>query len=219
MIGVGTKSFDYAAVVCCSFLLLFLSGFAYCQDEGTALMLQLSPAEGGRVNLGPGVHIYDRDADVTLKAIPNPGYQFVYWIGCVTEATASTTTVCLDSPKIVIAVFERSKFKIVEVEEKPQPSVGGGGLRGSAGDYAQPLEQAGGGRRPPKFHLPRPPHDVPVPEGADVPVPEGSDVPIPEDSETDVSVPEPATGLYLLFSIFYLRKRAERRLRQTENKK
>ena len=161
-------------------------------------MLQLSPAEGGNVNIEPGVHKYERDSIVTLRAVANPGYQFVYWAGDVIEPSAGTTIVNLNGPKIVIAVFERSKFEILEVSERPQISVSGGGLRRSR------VERGSGASgvivyRPPSFHFPKPPHKPPVPEGDDLPVPEGNDPPVP--------VPEPATILLLASGMFALNKR------------
>ncbi len=186
----------------CAILLFCLAAPGYCQD-GTALMLEVSPVDGGTLNLEPGVHTYDRDAAVTLTAVPKPGYQFVYWVGNVDDAAASSTMVYLDSPKIVIAVFERTKFDLVEFEEAPQGSIGRGGLISSGGDYGAALEQAGGGKRPSKFHFsqPEPPEindDVPVPEsGDDLPVPEaGDDFPVP--------VPEPATITLLLTGVLAL---------------
>lgn len=164
-------------------------------------MLEMSPVDGGTLNLSPGVYTYDRDAAVTLTAVPKPGYQFVYWVGNVDDATTSTTMVYLDSPKIVIAVFERSKFDLVEFEEGPEGSAGGGGLIRSGSDYAAGLEQAGGAKRPSKFHLPEPPQpneDVPVPE-------EGEDFPVP--------VPEPATITFLLTGMLALAGRRRRQVR------
>jgi hypothetical protein len=151
--------------------------------------------------------------------VPSPGYQFVYWIGNVTEATSSTTVVCLDTPKIVIAVFERSKFEFVEVEEKPQILAGRGRLRRSPRDYAQGLEQAIGGQRPSKFRFtpPEPREESPVPEQVpEVPVPEVvADVPVPEEgNDFPVPVPEPATIMFLSAEIFILRKTRRAELRQ-----
>jgi len=187
-------------VVGCVAFLFCLAGTAYC-EEGTALMLEVSPVDGGTLNLSPGVYTYDRDAAVTLIAVPKPGYQFVYWVGNVDDATTSTTMVYLDSPKIVIAVFERSKFDLVEFEEDSESSVGGGGLIPSGPDYAAGLEQAVGAKRPSKFHLPEPPkpnEDVPVPE-------EGEDFPVP--------VPEPATITFLLTGMLALAGRRRRQVR------
>lgn len=173
---------DCATIVSCAILLLFLAGPAYCEQDGTALLLELSPAEGGNVNLEAGVHVFDRDAEVTLIAVPNPGYRFVYWLGNVTDATASTTTVCLDTPKIVIAVFERSKLALVEFEEGPQGSVGRGGLMRSGADYSSGIGQGITVWKPSHWQPPQPPEE----QEEDFPVPEGEpDFPVP--------VPEPAT--------------------------
>jgi hypothetical protein len=183
---------DCATIVGCTILLLFLAEPAYCEQDGTALLLELSPADGGNVNLKPGVHVFDRDAEVTLIAAPNPGYRFVYWLGNVTDATTSTTTVCLDTPKIIIAVFERSKLALVEFEEGPQGSLGSGGLMRSGADYALGLEQAIGSKRPPHWHPPQPPE-----EQEDFPVPEGEpDFPVP--------VPEPATVAFVIAGMLTL---------------
>jgi hypothetical protein len=176
---VNSKSGHCAAAVCCAILLLCLTVPAYCEQDGTALMLEITPSQGGYLNIAPGVHTYDRFAEVTLTATPKPGYQFVYWLGNVTDATTGTTTVFLDSPKIVIAVFERSKFDLVELEEGPQGSAGGGGLVRSGGLSDTSLERAVSGR-PTEFHPHKPNQDVP------------EDVPVPENAPP-VPVPEPAT--------------------------
>lgn len=197
------KSGNCAAAGCCAILLLCLAVPAYCEQDGTALMLEITPPQGGYLNVAPGVHTYDRFAEVTLTATPKPGYQFVYWLGNVTDATTGTTTVFLDSPKIVIAVFERSKFDLVEFEEGPQGSSGGGGLVRSGGLSGTSLEQAIGGRRPPERHLPKIPHDVPVPDKGE------GDIPVP--------VPEPAT-ITLLFTGFLMLANRRRKGANTTEK-
>ena len=202
-----SKTFRYAAILSGIMLFFALAEPAYCQDDNIALMLQLSPVEGGKVNIEPGVHMYERDSAVTLKAVANPGYQFVYWAGDVTEPTIGTTTVHLDGPKIIIAVFERSKFEIIEAEQQPQFSTGQGGL------YRSRVEQgydASGDiiQRPPGIHTPSIPHKPPVPEGSDLPVPEGNDQPVP-----DNQIPEPATILLLAGGMFALNRGSRNRSR------
>ena len=128
------KSEGSAGILCCTVLLLCLAAPAYCEQGGSALMLELSPSNGGRVNLAPGVHTFDRDSEVSLAAVPNPGYRFVYWLGDVTDAAANSTVVFLDTPKIVIAVFERSEYAFVDASEGMQPSIGGGGLSPSVAE-------------------------------------------------------------------------------------
>ena len=199
---VNSKSGHCAAAACCITLLLCLAVPAYCDQDGTALMLEMSPSEGGYLNIVPGVYTYDRFAEVTLTATPKPGYQFVYWLGNVTNATTGTTTVLLDSPKMVIAVFERSKFETVELESDYMGGgEGSGGLVPSRGESGSALEDVGGNMQPPGQHLPKIPHNVPV----------------PGKGEGDFPVPEPAT-VTLLFAGFLMLAKSRRRGANTTEK-
>ncbi|MGA2323704.1 MAG: hypothetical protein ABSG22_07650 [Sedimentisphaerales bacterium] len=161
----NSKSLGCAVFICCATLLFCFSAQALGQEDGTSLMLEVTPAEGGSLNIVPGVHSYDRFAEVTLIATPKPGYQFVYWMGNVTDATTGTTTVFLNSPKMVIAIFERSQFETVEPEgDYMVGGEGSGGLVQSVGASDTSLEEAGGGQRTPKYHPQTTPEsDVPVP--------------------------------------------------------
>jgi hypothetical protein len=202
---VNSKSGHCAAAACCAILLLCLAVPAYCEEDSTALMLEITPSQGGYLNIAPGVHTYDRFAEVTLTATPKPGYQFVYWLGNVTDATTGTTMVFLDSPKIVIAVFERSKFEMVGLEDDYMVgSEGGDGLVRGGGEGDTSLEQAGGGRRPPEFHPPKPNQDVPVPKDNG-------------ESNPPVPVPEPAT-ITLLFAGFLMFSNRRRKGANTTEK-
>ena len=200
-------------VVLCS-----LPGPAYCQINDPALLLQQTPADGGRISPGVGVHHFDLDAEVALAAVPNPGYQFVYWLGDVSDPITTNTVVYLDAPKIVIAVFERAEYEFLAVAERSQ-SAPGGGLRASAGDYSRQGYSGGGGRRPSRPSRPsrpRPPEeeleeepeeDFPVPEEGD----EVNDFPVPE-------IPEPATAVLLILgSLFaFARGRAEKQTSRSQ---
>ena len=84
-----------------------LSTPAYCQTKDVALLLQQSPARGGVVIPNEGVHHFESQSKVTLNAIPKPGYQFLHWLGDVSDPSSSRTVVCTDKPKIVIAVYEQ----------------------------------------------------------------------------------------------------------------
>ncbi len=177
---------------------------AYGQINDPALLLQQSPADGGTITPAVGVHQFEFGSEITLTAIPRPGYQFVYWMGDVGEPTTSRTTVYLDAPKIVIAVFERAEFELLFVEGPSHIRPGGGLVRTAAG-AAQGGFGAPGGSRPRKFRwpsVPPPPDDDEDDIGEDFPVPEGGDdFPSPE-------IPEPATVLLLgLGSLVLLRKR------------
>lgn len=182
---------------------------AYCQTDDPALLLQQTPAQGGTITPGVGVHHFDLNAQVTLTAVPNPGYQFVYWLGDVDDPTVSSTVVYLDAPKIVIAVFERAKYEFMDVAERPQ-SRPGGGIRASAADYSRQGGGGAGGRRPRR--RPRPPGPPPEPPEEepeeDFPVPEEEEVndfPVPE-------IPEPATVVLLILgSLFAFAGRGAKR--------
>jgi hypothetical protein len=161
-------------------------------DNGIAILVQQSPADGGTVDPGEGVHKFESGSEVVLTAVPKPGYQFVHWIGDVADSTSGRTTAYLDSPKIIIAVFERSEFEFIVTEELSDIRPGGGMYR-SAADYSNQGYSGGGGAgngsrwggsdfEPP----PEPDDDIPTPDNDDT-----NDVPVPE------PIPEPATILLL----------------------
>jgi hypothetical protein len=166
--------------------------------DGTVLLLQQSNLDAGIVTPDVGVHYFGLNTEVTLTAIPKPGYSFLYWIGDVSDPTANRTIVYLDAPKIVLVVFERSKYDLL-LEERLQNTLGsGGGLYPSAADYSNQGYSGGGAKRPKKFKWPQPPKwNPPVP-------PEIPDkFPIP--------LPEPATVLLLgLGSLFFIRHRTKK---------
>ncbi len=179
---------------------------AYCETDGTALLLQQTPPQGGKITPGVGVHHFEPYAEVTLTAVPKPGYQFVYWMGDVSDPTANSTIVYLDAPKIVIAVFERVEYDFLVAEGMAQGRPVGG-LSGGGADYSRGGGGGGTGRR-----RPGPPSNGENGNGengngengnGDFPVPpEGNDFPVPE------PIPEPATGILLVLgSLFALARR------------
>lgn len=160
-----------------------LAAPAYCQ---TTLMVQQSPPDGGTVTPAVGVYDFAPNSEVTLTAVPKPGYQFVYWLGDVSDATSARAVTYLNTPKIIIAVFVRSEYEFLLGSDAIR-SMPIGGMYASARDYGN---QGGGGAsigRPPSFSPPRPPEN-----NQNVPVPEPHNIPIPE------PVPEPATGVLLI---------------------
>lgn len=83
-------------------------------ESGYALVIEKTPYDGGVVSPNSGVHKFGLNQMVTLVAEPQNGYRFLYWLGDVTEMTSNQTSVWVDSPKIVIAVFERTEFELPE---------------------------------------------------------------------------------------------------------
>jgi hypothetical protein len=152
-------------------------------DSGYSLLIEQSPIDAGRVTPQTGLYRAELDEVVTLTAIAKPGYQFVYWLGDVTDPGTNETTILVDSPKIVIAVFERSEFEL-PLEEGIVSGRGGGGLRRTAGFSPKGMGGAAGG-------LDVPPTEEPEDEESE------DDFPVPEDE--DFPIPEPATMALLGF--------------------
>jgi len=103
---------------------------AYCQTPDVALLLQQTPSKGGAITPIAGVHHFELNSEVTLTAAPKQGYQFLYWLGDVSDPAATSTVVYLDKPKIVIAIFGQTENGTL-VEEKGLSFGGGGGAGGS----------------------------------------------------------------------------------------
>jgi len=188
-------------------LLILLIVVVFCaqaRSEQVAVMVQQSPADGGVVTPSVGVHNLNAGSDLTLTAIPKAGYQFVYWLGDVVEPTASVTMMRANSPRIVVAVFERVKNEYIVPVANMQVSGGGSGLYASAADIVRQGGGAGGGKRPHKFYNSNTPDE---PDNSDdFPVPDDmNDFPVPE-------VPEPATSLLLALGAMFgaWRRRPER---------
>jgi hypothetical protein len=104
----------------------------FAQEDSYSLVLEVSPANGGMVRPGGGVHKSLVGEKRVLTAIPNPGYRFIYWLGDVSVSTSNETTILMDSPKMVVAVFERSEFDSLDTVPTIQSSAGGGGGRRGA---------------------------------------------------------------------------------------
>ena len=169
-----------------------------CLAQDVVLLLQQSTPEAGTVTPQAGVHRFEIGTKMTLTATPNPGYQFVCWLGDVSDPTAISTILYLDSPKIIIAIFERLEYDSLAAVDFANQGTPLGGAVASGGDYARTQYTGGGGRRPRKPRSPQQeePPDIEIP---DFPVPDEG-VPVP--------VPEPGTaGLLIMGSLFLLRKR------------
>ena len=170
-------------LVAAAMIWLCLSEAARCQND-PVLLLQQSPVQGGTITPGLGIHQFGLNASVTLTAVPKPGYQFVYWLGDVIDPTSNRTTVYLDLPKIVIAVFERSEYQFLAEEGAAGTPMPDSRMSASAGDYSRQEYTGRGANKPSgkRYSSASPPqNDFPVPDDEDLPVP----------------APEPATGILL----------------------
>ena len=101
------------------------------QVESYALLIQQSPPDAGSVTPGSGVHEMEIGQTVLLSAIPKPGYRFLYWLGDVSATGSSDTTIQIDSPKMVVAVFTRQAYEEelpgVKIIQGANAAGGGGG--------------------------------------------------------------------------------------------
>jgi len=187
--------------------LIVLVGTGQClAGQHLALMLQQSPVDGGTIEPGNGVHRIEQNTHMNLRAVPQPGYQFVTWLGDVAEPTANVTTTYMDSPKIVIAVFERIAYDSLAAADMLFSNPGGGAMRVPA-DFYTGSGGGGGGRRPHKYYRPRIPDFEPPDDDIVVPG-DGTDNSIPVPGQ---EVPEPST--ILLFGLGGLASMRRRRIR------
>jgi len=165
---------------------------AYCQTPDVALLLQQTPAKGGVITPIAGVYHFELNSEVTLTAVAESGYQFIYWLGDVSDPAATSTVVYLDKPKIIIAVFEQSEYGVLAAEEG-MPGGGGGGSGGGGGlvttvaNYGQTGGMSGGaGGVKPKLRK-------------------------PVYSKGTKVIPEPATGVLLVLgSLFAFTRRVRK---------
>ncbi len=148
------------------------------------LCIEHSPIRAGTVSPRVGTHRFSADCVVTLSAEPQPGYQFAYWIGDVSDPKSRQTTVRVDAAKIVVAVFRSVRENGVE----RQLSLGGGG--GGPSRLLPSLVDP----KSPGFSVPGGGGTTTIP----VPVP----VPVPT-----VATPEPATLLLLGVGALALQRR------------
>lgn len=158
---------------------------AYCQGEVVTLVIQQTPIRGGTISPSAGIHHFARDSQVILTAVAQSGYQFSYWLGDVGDPTANRTTVYLNGPKVVVAVFEPLERESL-AEASSVGRGGGGAAIPAAGDFGHQgwSDLHGSGRSVQQPSLPRFPA---------------------------AAIPEPATILLLGLGAAALRKSRRRR--------
>jgi len=171
-----------------------ITNSSFAQPGTTALLIQQTPEGAGTVTPNPGIHRLELNSSISLTAIPKQGYEFLYWMGDVSDPETRTTFLSLDSPKIVIAVFERvSYFAAVPTNLISTPI---GGVFASRADYSR------GGISP----IGRIPHGVRRSGTQKEEEPPENEFPVPE-------VPEPATSaLFLMGSLYVFAKNKKRNL-------
>jgi hypothetical protein len=157
-------------------------------QSGYALLLQSSPADGGKILPGNGVFKVTIGQDVPLIAVAQKGYRFLYWLGDVGQTDMMRTTVRVDSPKLIVAVFEREEF------EDLQPAILEASGTSAGGTYnSNPLDQQGGMMGSRRIIEPTPPEKQ-----------ESDDFQVPGKNP----VPEPVTILlFATGSVFVMRMR------------
>jgi len=126
------KNCPCVAVVCLLLTGLVLPAFG-ADDTGYSLLLQSSPVDGGSITPGNGVHKIQIGNQVKVVAVPRTGYRFLYWIGDVGETGTAQTMVQMDSPKLVVAVFEREQF-----DDLPEVGIVGGASSNGVGLISSP---------------------------------------------------------------------------------
>lgn len=181
-------------LVFCLVVSIFASiTWAQGSTENYALLVQQSPPDAGSVTPGSGVHKMGIGETVSLSAIPKPGYRFLYWLGDVSSTVASDTTIQIDSPKMVVAVFARDEYEEKLPGLRTIEGAGGGG--GGRGGFYNPVQPTGGAN-PGAYSYYNPGDFIyNFPETNDEEIEEETDPLVP--GEEGQEVPEPATVLIL----------------------
>jgi len=193
---------------------------ALCRAGSYSLLLQQTPSQAGIISPEIGVHHYSSESQVTLVAVPQPGYQFVYWMGDVVDPTSNKTTAFLNESKVIVAVFQKvDDGQLIVGQNVP---TGGGGGGGSFSSPSSSFSSGGGPSISPAASRVGGTSESSSGEGEDTSTPssvEDSPGPVlpddppgpPEmpvlDPPPAPGVPEPATGLMLVLGAAALLKK------------
>ena len=91
------KIFIVAINVCIVLSVLVPTSFA--DNLSSSLVIESSPVVGGTVVPQADVDEQGASHAMTLTAVPNDGYRFMFWLGDVADSSAMSTTVLADSPQ------------------------------------------------------------------------------------------------------------------------
>ena len=150
----------FRSILAAAVILVAAVATVRAQPHGSAyeLLIEHSPADAGRVTPNSGTHHFSPNATVTLTANPQPGYRFAYWLGDVSDPSAERTTVLVNEPKVVVAVFHPDPRK--RPEQELGSAAGGAGGAGmmvaTATDLSAPGWSPAGGSQPGKVVMPGP---------------------------------------------------------------
>lgn len=223
-----TKSITYNRVtfkmlLACAVLLSCASWNGYCQYElpdeepGYSILVQASPVDAGFVTPEIGVHRLGINETVVLTAIAKSGYRFVYWLGDVDDPTANETVTNLDSPKIVIAVFEREEFSLLTASTGLQQSSGSSSRRDETTASANRFTPTNTSSSPAMIWPRRPRQELPTQDLFPVPGDLGEVDDSEEEGEDedevppDEPIPEPGTIALLGFGAVAALRRKRRK--------
>ncbi len=132
------------------------------------LVLEQSPARGGTMTPGSGIHTYATHSQISVTAEPQQGFRFSHWLGDVSDPQSKTTQVHLDNSKVVVAVYDPIGGEN-DYEEEALALGGGGGssrLMPTAANYFSNSFSAPGGSRPQPLPFLQVVPTNPVPEPA-----------------------------------------------------
>jgi len=82
---------------------------------GYTLTVDALPEAGGMVSYAPEQKSYDSEAQVSVTAVPNDGYEFIAWSGA-SESSSSTITVIMNNDLTLTANFQKSDTPIKGVD-------------------------------------------------------------------------------------------------------
>ncbi|MFC1552378.1 chitobiase/beta-hexosaminidase C-terminal domain-containing protein [Candidatus Latescibacterota bacterium] len=95
------------------------------------LTMIVTPEEGGTVSPPAGETFFVENTEVTVTAEPDSGYKFVRWEGDVENPDSLSTTIVMNSNKVVTVIFEAIPKYTLTMEVNPE---GGGTVSPPVGE-------------------------------------------------------------------------------------